>query len=211
MRGALNLIGAATVAGVLVIIVVAMTAAVTHHSFGDFTRDWRSLAEEAGVHLPFYTASLSILNIIAWAVGGSLALLAGYLLPARRRWLLTFGGFLCLLTADDALTLHENAFGLEVAIYVVYGLIGLALVAGTRQQGFDGAGIALVIGGAFLAASLIADQLLVAQYFVEDVPKLIGAFVWITVPLLHLRGLRVATTQVSIGSVSDAAAYCPAS
>jgi hypothetical protein len=133
---------------------------------------------------------VSILNGMVWAAGAALALLAAYLVPEKRRWLLLFGVLLLVFAADDALRLHEGVgpfLGVpEPAFFAAYGVVGLVLLRGVLSRPFDGRTVPFLIGGALLAVSVLVDQLVGGLFFAEDGAKLLGALVWLTLPPLSL-------------------------
>ena len=184
-----RLLPAAIGLGLLLTVVTASAAVLTQSGFGDFSRDFRSLCLAAsGVDLPFYTSAFSFLTFMAWAVAGSFAMLAAYLTPSRRRWLV--GSLLFLLAADDALTLHESGphrVVPEWAFYAIYAAFGLYLLAGVVRNGIDDVAVAFGVGIALLAVSAGIDEAFKGLYIVEDAPKLLGVLVWVTVPLLSLQ------------------------
>jgi hypothetical protein len=200
------LIWGALAFGGCVIVATVIAAAVTNHSAGGFTRDIRSLSEEAGARLPFYAGAISQLNIMVWASAGSLALLAAYMEPVRRQWFSLFGALLFLFAADDSLMLHESGPRRvipELAFYAVYAVLALILLVGLSQWRFDEGTFAFLLGGALLATSVIVDQTLAHQYIWEDAPKLLGALLWLVVPLLAL--IQQRTPRVEEPTATDAA------
>jgi hypothetical protein len=186
---------AALLAGMVVLTITAGIAAVTHEPLSLFTRDVTVGAQT----LP-YVGMVSVFNQMVWASAGALSLLAAYLVPARRRWFQVFGALLLLFAADDALQLHESVgpyLGVpESAFYAVYAVIAMALLWRVlRRRPVKGSAFAFLLGGALLGISLSIDVFLEGQAFAEDAAKLLGALVWLTVPLLVLpRRRRRATT-----------------
>jgi hypothetical protein len=188
-----RLIAIALAAVAIVVTLVGVAAMLTDRAAGDFTRDIRTLCEAAGSNLPFYAGAVSQLNIMVWAAVGALALLTAYLFPNRRAWFLLFGGFVLVLAADDALTLHESGPRRvipERAFYVFYAIVALLLVLGLLRRHFDETTVAFLTGGVLLAISIVIDQAVSHHYLWEDGFKLAGASVWIVVPLLELTRLR---------------------
>jgi hypothetical protein len=162
-----RLIPAAILLGAFAISVAAAAAAVTDRSIGYFTRDIRTLCEEAGAKVPFYTGAISQFNIMTWAAAGTLGVFVAWLQPERRRWLLGFSVLLYVFAADDSLTLHESGPHRvlpEKGFYVVYALIGLALLIAVVRRGIDDAAVAFLIGGGLLALSVIVDESVQHQY-----------------------------------------------
>jgi hypothetical protein len=116
-------------------------------------------------------------------------LLAACLLPARRGWLALFGALLYLLAADDALLLHESGphrFIPEPAFYCVYGAIAVFLLLGLSKERIGESTLAFLLGGALLATSTVIDQAVEHQYIWEDTAKLLGALLWLVVPVMML-------------------------
>jgi hypothetical protein len=180
-------------AALVVIAATAVAIVVTDHPAGDFTRDIRSLCAAAGTRLPYYTGAISQCNVMVWAAAGALALVASYVRPHRSPWLAAFGLFLLVLAADDALTLHEDGPNRPIPekfFYVAYALAGLALLATRLRHRFDETTLAFVVGGALLAVSAAIDQTTEHRYFAEDSLKLLGAAVWLVVPLIELARVR---------------------
>ncbi len=210
-----RLLTAALGSGVAVLAVMLLTVQVTHHDVGTFTRDITTLCAEAGSRLPPYAGAVGLLNFMVWASAATLSLLVAVLVPARRRWLTGFAALLLVLLADDSLSFHEEigpSLGVpEVTTYVVYvavagGLAWSALQRWRRTGEIASADVAFVLGGALLATSILVDQLTHRQHLAEDGPKLLGAFVWLTVPLLSLpAGLvsRIQALSDELGGVAD--------
>jgi hypothetical protein len=173
---------------------VMVAAALTGEPVGTFSRDLKVLAAEAGVPLKFYAGSVSVLNSWVWSSGAALSLTVAHLRPRRYRWLGAFGLLLLTLAADDSFLLHETvgpSHGIpEEAFYVFYALAGAALLVAAVRSGPDGSTVAFLVGGGFLAGSVVMDVVLADQHLVEDGFKLLGALVWLTVPLMELERLR---------------------
>lgn len=185
-RGEVLILLALGVGGVA-IAATAGVVLVTDLEAGVLTRDLRTLSAEAGAELPFLAGAVSQLNVMVWAAGGALALLVAALRPDRRQWLVTFGALLLVLAADDALTLHESASSrFELAFYAIYAVVGLVLAIGALRAGLDDRAVTFVIGGALLSIAALIDLSVTGQYLLEDSPKLLGAMVWVTVPLVTL-------------------------
>ena len=176
-------------AGACVALATVVAGAIANKSAGEFTRDVRTLCEQAGATLPFYAGVVSQLNIIVWASAGAFALLAACLTPARRGWLALFGAFLYLLAADDAFELHESGphrFIPEPAFYAVYAAIAVVLLFGVSKHRGDESTLVFLVGGALLAVSVMIDQTVEHQYIWEDTAKLLGALLWLVVPIMML-------------------------
>ena len=188
------MIAASGGAGLAVLVAVLVAAEVTGDKTSTFTRDPAVLAPD----MPLYAGSVSILNAVAWGSVASLSLfVAATGATAVRRPLRLFGVLALMLLADDALTIHE-AIGPRVGLpdeifYLVYAGVALAVVWTMRAHLRTGAGAALLLGGACLVLSTLVDQLLGTSAFpqsalLEDGAKLLGAFFWVTVPVLAYDG-----------------------
>ena len=100
-----------------------------------------------------------------------------------------FGAFLYLLAADDAFELHESGphrFIPEPAFYAVYAAIAVFLLFGVSKRRGGESTLAFLVGGALLAASAVIDQTVEHQYIWEDTAKLLGALLWLVVPIMML-------------------------
>ncbi|MEX5718032.1 hypothetical protein [Geodermatophilus maliterrae] len=149
-----------------------------------FTRDGSSLGG-----LPWYSGSVSMLNTMVWAAVTALALLVAWLEPRDRLRLTVLGGFVLVLAADDALQLHESVGpenGVPQKVFLaLYAVTAVLLLVLFLRGGRRGPTIAFLSGGALLAVSIVFDQLVDRQILiVEDGTKLLGAIVWLTVPVL---------------------------
>lgn len=190
--------------GALVLLGVVLAVRVTGEPVAMFSRDLRALSEESGGDLPYYAGSLSILNGWVWASGAALAVVTGALVPQRRRWMGVFAFLLLMFAADDALMLHEAVgpgYGVpERAFFALYGLCGGVLLLWGRRRWREHTMVAFGLGGAFLAWSLGSDMVLPdrllsddgAKLLLEDGAKLLGALMWLTVPVLALGDLVAA-------------------
>jgi hypothetical protein len=157
--------------------------------------------------------------MMAWASAGSMAVLAAVIWPPRRRWLLGFALLNILLALDDALLLHEEvgpALGLpEKGFYLLYAAIGVLLLLGALRPAVSGrgedrpwelrvqnvplSGWAFVLGLLLLGLSVVIDQTTHGHHLWEDAPKLLGALVWMTVPLLELPSKVLSASHASQG------------
>lgn len=184
MRAKLIII-VAIVAGLIVVASVAIASEISGVPVSTFTRDIRALSEDGGLELPFQAGLLTMLTVIVWAGGGAMALLAATVNRTLQVWLLVLGALLLVMAADDAMMLHEGLgplLGLpEVAFFAVYGLMAgsLALFAVLCMR--DGATVAILIGGATLALSILVDLLFQFDYLLDDGLKLIGALAFATI------------------------------
>lgn len=182
-------IGAAVAASATVLGIVLLGAAVTGHDVGMFTRDATTLAPL----LPFYAGSVSVLNAVAWGAVATLSLFVARYGPAPlRRPLRLLAALTVVLLLDDTLMLHEEvgpSVGIpEPAFYGMYALTAATLTWTMGPHLRTGAGAAFLLGAASLALSVLVDVdpggITGATFLREDGPKLLGAFVWVTVPLL---------------------------
>lgn len=184
-----QLIGAAVAAAAAVLGLVLLGAAVTGHDVGMFTRDATTLAPR----LPFYAGSVSVLNGVAWGAVAALSLFVAHYGPAPlRRPLRLLAALTVALLVDDTLMLHEEvgpSLGIpEPAFYGIYALTAATLTWSMRPHLGTGAGAAFLLGATSLALSVLVDidpgGITGATFLREDGPKLLGAFLWVTVPLL---------------------------
>ena len=68
-----------------------------------------------------------------------------------------------------------------------------------RVQNLPLSGRAFVLGLLLLGLSVVIDQTTHGHYLWEDAPKLLGALVWLTVPLLELPSNVLSASRVSRG------------
>ena len=200
------LVPAALLLGLLLVAGTSLLAAWSQQPFGYYSRDPKALSAAAGAVLPLLSGGLAMLNMMVWASAGAMAVLAAVIWPPRRRWLLGFALLNFLLALDDALLLHEEVgpeLGLpEKGFHLLYAALGVLLLWGAfrsavdpraedrlspvRMQDLPLSGLAFVLGLLLLGLSVVIDQTTHGQYLWEDAPKLLGALVWLTVPLLEL-------------------------
>jgi hypothetical protein len=90
----------------------------------------------------------------------------------------------------------------EAGFYLLYAAIGMLLLWGAftppsharhedrlsrfRVQNLSSGGRAFILGLLLLGVSVVVDQTMHGPPLWEDAPKLLGALVWLTVPLLEL-------------------------
>ena len=211
------LVPAALLLGLLLVAGTSLLAAVTQQPFGEYSRDLKALSADAGAVLPLLAGGLALLNVMAWASVASMAVLAAVLWPPRRRWLLGFAFLNILLALDDALLFHDEvgpALGLpEEGFELLYAVIGVLLLVRAfppavnmrsearlsrfRMQNLSPGGRAFILGLFLLGVSVVADQTMHGQPVWEDAPKLLGALVWMTVPLLELPSNLLSGARVS--------------
>ena len=200
------LVPAALLLGLLLVTGTSLLAALNRQPFGLYSRDLMALSAEAGAVLPLLSGGLALLNMMVWASAASMAVLAAVLWRPRRRWLLGFAFLNILFALDDALLIHDGvgpALGLpEQGFYLLYGGIGVLLLVRAfrptvnvrpedrlsrfRLQNLSSGGRAFFLGLLLLGVSVVVDQTMHGQPLWEDGPKLLGALVWLTVPLLEL-------------------------
>ena len=200
------LIPAALLLGLLLVAGTSLLATVNQQPFGSYSRDLPALSADAGAVLPLLAGGLALVNMMVWASAASMAVLAAVLWPPRRRWLLGFAFLNILLALDDALLLHEGVgpeLGLpETGFYLFYAASGVLLLLGAfrpaldvqpedrlsrfRVQNLSSGGRAFILGLVLLGVAVVVDQTIPGQPLWEDTPKLLGALVWLTVPLLEL-------------------------
>ena len=68
----------------------------------------------------------------------------------------------------------------------MYASIGLWLLVRATRELQSSNGLTFVVGGALLAAASVIDVATHRNYLLEDGAKLIGALVWLTVPLTSI-------------------------
>lgn len=188
--GANRAVPAAAAAGIAIAIVAAFASDISGVPMGVLTRDIHSLSASGGLDLPRYAGSLSMLTIMVWTAGGSLALAAAAIVPTRPRWLLVLGGLLFVTAADDAFMLHEGLGLPEIAFVVLYGAVAGWLAFHSIVHLRDGSAIAILVGGAALALSAVLDLWVTDPYLFEDHFKLIGALVLATVGPTTIASVR---------------------
>lgn len=187
------LVGALLCGGLVVIVVTAVASAVTGTPVDVFTRD-----PAATTGMPFYTGSMSILTTGVWAAVAALAGVAAWLVPSRRRLMTGFSVLSGVLLVDDALMLHESVapeLGIpEVLFLAFYGVYGFVLLWRFARPKLAAGTGPLVLGAVLLAMSAAIDVINRA-IIVEDGLKLLGALVWLAVPVLTLAERRVGPSR----------------
>lgn len=178
-----KLVGAAVLAGVLVMAVTQLAATFVGEPVSTFTREVQVTAE-----VPWYAGAISLLSGMAWATIGGLALFSAWLEPQKSKGLAGLAVFVLVLAADDALMLHEIVgprFGVpEVVFYAFYAFTALVLLHWFTRSTRREMVVAFLLGGALLAASIAFDLFLPGRHLLEDGAKIVGAFVWLTVPVM---------------------------
>ena len=200
------LVPSALLLGLLLVSGTSLLAALNQQPFGEYSRDLKARSADAGAVLPLLAGGLSLVNTMVWASAASMAVLAAVLWPPRRRWLLGFAFLNILLALDDALLLHDEVgpeLGLpEEGFDLFYAAFGVLLLwrafrpafdvrpedrlSRFRVQNLSSGGRAFILGLLLLGVSVVVDQTMHGQPLWEDAPKLLGALVWLTVPLLEL-------------------------
>ena len=195
----------------------SLLAALNQQPFGSYSRDLKALSADAGAVLPLLAGGLALVNIMVWASAASMAVMAAVLWPPRRRWLLGFALLNILLALDDALLLHDEVgpeLGLpEEGFDLLYAAIGVLLLLGAfrvavnarpedrlsrfRVQNLSSGGRAFILGLLLLGVSVVVDQTMHGPPLWEDAPKLLGALVWLTVPLLELPSNMLSGSRIS--------------
>jgi hypothetical protein len=201
-------IGSALVAGALILGLALVATRVADIPMSTLTTDFQ---RTAGV--PWYTGAVSVLNNMVWACVAVLSVFVAWLVPAERRRLLLFAGFVLVLAADDALLLHESVgpeHGVPEAVFLVaYGLVGLLLSWSMLRDANRGLAVTFLIGAALLALSIGFDLVFSDRFLLEDGAKLMGALVWLTLPpivygqsAIDVLGSDVRTHRLDEGRVS---------
>ena len=179
------LIPAAIIVAAIIMLTIGIATQVADIPMKTFARDLRALSQSGGVWLPYYAGLLSTVTIMVWAAGSAMSFLAATIVRARRIWLLVLGGLLLTMAVDDAFMLHEGygpSVGIpELAFYAVYATAAAWLLAYSLLRFRDESVLALIAGGAALAASIAIDLSFEGQYFLEDGAKLAGALVMLTI------------------------------
>jgi hypothetical protein len=147
----------AVAAGIAVAIAAVLAIDASGEPMGVLTRDIHSLSASRGLDLPHYAGVLSMLTIMVWTAGSSLAFAAAAIVPARRSWLLVLGGLLLVIAADDAFMLHEGLGVPEIFFVALYGAVAGWLAFRSLVHMRDGSGLAILVGGAALALSAVFD------------------------------------------------------
>ena len=189
-----RVLAAAVGVGLLVIAAIVVASAVVDVPAETFTRDPAALAPG----LPWYGGSVSLLSAVVWGVVCALAAFVAWAGSPRLRMPLgLLAALAAILLADDALMLHESVgprIGIpDEAWYAVYAVLAGLLTWTLRTDLRRGSGVAYLLGGAFLALSVLVDAFNIetsAAFLLEDGAKLIGGVVWITVPVLAWLGQR---------------------
>ena len=211
------LVPAALLLGLLLVAGTSLLAASNQLPFGYYSRDLKALSADAGAVLPLLAGGLALLNVMVWASAASMAVLAAVVWPPRRRWLLGFAFLNILLALDDALLLHDEVgpvLGVpEEGFDLLYAAMGVLLLWGAfgpavsvrpeerlsrfRVQNLSSGDRAFILGLLLLGVSVVVDQTTHGQPLWEDTTKLLGALVWLTVPLLQLPSNLLAGSRLS--------------
>jgi hypothetical protein len=179
-------IAVALAVGLLVLAGTALIAWRFDQPFGNLARDVTSVA---GV--PWHTGLLSLLTLLVWAAVTAVTSVAAWLVPAQRLRLAVLAAFVLVVLLDDAFLLHEGLGpenGVPQGVFlVVYAGAGVAVATMFLRRPWTGVTVSFFVGGALLGLSLAVDVVFGDVYAVEDGAKLLGALVWLTVPVLALR------------------------
>ncbi len=68
----------------------------------------------------------------------------------------------------------------------MYAAIAVVLLFGVSKHRGDESTLVFLVGGALLAVSVMIDQTVEHQYIWEDTAKLLGALLWLVVPIMML-------------------------
>ncbi len=186
LRPAVLLPVLAVLAGAAVVALTLLGGVVADRPAEDFFRD-----PTATAHLPWYVGSVSRLNGAVWLSAATLALFVGLTRVWLRAEMDLLAGFCPFLGADDMLLLHEEVgpkLGIpEKAFYVVYAVLAVVLALRLVPWRVGAVGWTFLVGAAFLGTSVVADVVMRfsnLDVVVEDSTKMIGALVWVAVPVL---------------------------
>jgi hypothetical protein len=199
------LVGSAVVAGLVVLGLADVVAHLSGLPVGAITRDAQSTQ-----HTSAAVGAVSLFNDMAWAVAGALSLFVAWASPVARPYMLVFGMLMFILAADDSLMLHEivgpKIVGIpELAFFALYALLAVwVLWLLVRSKAPRNVTFTYLLGGCFLAASVLADLTGRNWYLVEDGAKLLGTLVWITLPLMAYDAQRRQGTDVQRHDEQDA-------
>jgi len=183
-------IAGALTAGVLVLTATVLAAVRFGEPVAVFTRDGSALGD-----LPWYSGSISMLNGMVWAVVAGLSLLVAWLEPRDRARLNALALFTGVLAADDSLQLHEVAGpdnGIPQSWFLaLYAGTGIVLLMLFLRGGRPGPLLAFVLGVGLLGISVVFDEFVPRQILIiEDGTKLLGAIMWLAVPVTIAGRLR---------------------
>jgi hypothetical protein len=169
---------------------IAVSAASDGIQVTDLMSDPAELTE-----IPWYLGAASSINLLVWAAGAALYVIAGIGLrphDTRLGTALTGLGVLTItLTLDDLLLLHEIvipwAFGLpQIVTFLIYGAGLLALLVHYRAELMGLPEVTVLVIAAFVfGGSVILDVLAwdtVVRRVAEETLKLLGATVWAAFP-----------------------------
>lgn len=187
-------IGTALTAGLVVLGPASLVSVRYDVPIEELTYDTTSL-----LLAPPYVGSMSMLNLMLCSAAAGMAALVSWMIPAERGRMALFAALMALLGVDDALRLHEGVgpqAGIpEELFYVVYGIAGLWLARAFWPWRAGGPGWAYYLGAALLAGSILVDQVAEHIVLLEDSSKLLGTFVWLTVPVLAVAAHSYATDE----------------
>ncbi len=147
-------------------------------------------------NLPWYSGSISLLNGMVWAVTAGVSLLVAWLSPRDRTRLSALALFTVVLATDDALQLHVFAGpdnGIPQSWFLaLYAGAGALLLVLFLCGGQPGPTAAFQLGFALLGVSAAFDEVADSEVsIVEDGSKLLGAIMWLAVPVILAGRLRL--------------------
>lgn len=182
----------AGLAGVVAVLAVAaLGSAASEHAFAYFVRDPAAAVRLDGCEgiACSYAGAVSNVGIVLWLTAATLTLAAALLgrrmgIDRRALSLLWWGGALtAALGLDDLFELHEYAIpaliphGQELT-YLAYGIACLALLALHRALLLRCDVWLLLVSGALLVVSAVADEILPRNHLLEDGSKLLAIVLW---------------------------------
>lgn len=173
-------------------VVVGLTPALLLMSVSGISPQ-RLMRDPAAItNTPIYTGFVSYMGLFAWAAAAAIWLLSTMLLARAegRHPALAFALgsmlFSAVMLLDDAFMLHEellpNKLGIpEDLVMAGYGSLAVGYVLFNMRHIFRSPYIVLGISIAFLAASVLIDEVMAPsrmEYLLEDGLKFIGIVFW---------------------------------
>jgi hypothetical protein len=166
--------------------VVALSQAFDTQLY-DMTADPNAVSER-----PFAVGMLSLLAVMAWSSAAATCFAGAAILSRierrreRSRVLLLAGALSAVLAADDAFMLHEEALPEylripELAVYGLYGVLGVLLVHRARALAWQTEYLLALLAAAAMGASIAVDVVLPFNSrvsFAEDMLKFSGTVLW---------------------------------
>lgn len=169
-------------AAVAVFIVAARTAAqASGVALHTLVRDGNQVAD-----LDWYVGSISLLGVLLWASGSSVALAASFWTDGEdRACLRAFGIFGLVLAVDDGLMFHDavlaaatDTTAFEPLVFAAYGLVAARLAWRFLPTLTPTAIVFGAASAALLAISGFVDGTGVGSAFIEDGFKFAGIAAW---------------------------------